>query len=347
MKRFTNCRTAGICLTVMVGSFLATPPAAAQEWARKMFDHTSHDFGVVARGAKAEHRFTLENIYEEDVRIASIRSTCGCTATEISKRHLATWEKAEIVATLDTRSFLGRKDSTLTVVFDRPFPAEVQLHVRSYIRSDVVVQPGAVQFGSIPQGLGAERRLTVSYAGRNDWQIERVECSNPFVEVELAEAGRTPGQVTYNLAVRLTGDAPVGYLRDQLVLVTNDRNPRAARVPVTLEGVIVSSISVSPSPLMLGVVATGQSVTRRLVVQGQEPFRITAVECDDPRFTFDVADEANSVHLVSITFTAGAEAGQINSTLRLATDLDGDGGPEAAVQAMIVPAQADRLLPQR
>lgn len=347
MKRFTFCRTACICLTVMAAPFLATPPAAAQEWARKMFDHTSHDFGVVARGAKAEHRFTLENVYEEDVRIASIRSTCGCTATEITKRHLKTWETAEIVTVLDTRSFLGRKDSTLTVVFDQPFPAEVQLNVRSYIRSDVVVQPGAVQFGSITQGQDAERRLTVSYAGRDDWRIERVECSNPFVEVELAEAGRRAGQVTYNLTARLTGDAPVGYLRDQLVLVTNDRNPRAARVPVAVEGVIGSSVTIRPSPLMLGVVATGQSVTRRLVVQGQSPFRITAVECDDPRFTFDVAEEANSVHLVSITFTAGAEAGQISSTLRVATDLGGDGGPEVAVQAIIVPAQADRLLPQR
>ena len=36
-----------------------------QQWAKEMFDHTSHDFGTVARGAKMEHRFTLENIYEE------------------------------------------------------------------------------------------------------------------------------------------------------------------------------------------------------------------------------------------------------------------------------------------
>ncbi len=345
--RVQDFRPGGILLTAMLALLVVPLPAAAQQWARKMFDHTSHDFGVVARGAKVDHRFTLENIYEEDVRIASIRSTCGCTVTEISKRHLKTWEKAEIVTTLDTRSFLGRKDSTLTVVFDLPFSAEVQLNVQSYIRSDVVVQPGAAQFGSVNQGQRAERQLTISYAGRDDWKIERVECSNPFIEAELTEAGRVPGQVTYTLAVRLTGEAPVGYLRDQLVLVTNDRNPRAARVPVAVEGVIVSAVSVSPSPLMLGVLAAGQSVTRRLVVRGQQPFRITAVECEDPRLAFSVDDEAKSVHLVSVTFTAGSEPGQVNTTLRLNTDLAGNGRPEAVVQAIVAPVQADRTQSQR
>ena len=44
-----------------------------QDWAKAMFDHTSHDFGVVARGAKVEHRFVIENIYEEDAHIQSVR----------------------------------------------------------------------------------------------------------------------------------------------------------------------------------------------------------------------------------------------------------------------------------
>ncbi len=347
MNCSNDCRLRSLAAAAAAVFLLSAAPAGAQEWARKMFSNTTHDFGVVARGAKMEHRFTLENIYEEDVRIASIRSTCGCTATEISRRHLKTWETSEIVATLDTRNFLGRKDSTLTVVFDLPFRAEVQLNVHSYIRSDVVVQPGAAQFGSVSQGATPERRLTVSYAGRGDWRIERVESENPFIEAQLAETGRAGGQVTYDLTVRLTGDAPVGYLRDQLVLVTNDQNPRAARVPVALEGEVVSALSVRPSPLMLGVLTPGQSLSRRLVVQGSEPFRITGFECDDPRFAFSVDDEAKSVHLVSVTFTADAQPGQVNSTVRIATDAGGQAGPEAVVQAIIAPAHADRPLPQR
>ena len=87
-----NVRASLICLAVV----LLASAAPAQEWARKMFENTSHDFGTVARGAKVEHAFTVENIYEEDAEISEIRSTCGCTNTKISQRQLKTWEKARI-----------------------------------------------------------------------------------------------------------------------------------------------------------------------------------------------------------------------------------------------------------
>ncbi len=42
--------------------------ASGQEWAKKMFGGTTtHDFGVVARGAKAEYRFVVENVYNSSI----------------------------------------------------------------------------------------------------------------------------------------------------------------------------------------------------------------------------------------------------------------------------------------
>ena len=225
-----------------------------------------------ARGAKVEHRFIVENIYEEDAHIKSVSSSCGCSTPQVSRKLLKTWEKAEILVTVDTRGFLGRKDATITVVFDQPFPAEVQLHVHTYIRSDIVVQPGAALFGSVMQGAGAQQTLAVSYAGRDDWRIVRVECADPSIEASAAETSRTPGQVGYSLSVRLKPDAPPGYIRDQLVLVTNDYDARAARVPVAVEGLVVAALSVRPSPLMMGVAEAGRPVTRNLVVQGGRRF---------------------------------------------------------------------------
>ena len=54
------------------------PPAPAEaDWAKAMFDHLSHDFGVVARGAKVEYRFVVKNPYNEDMQIESVRSSAG------------------------------------------------------------------------------------------------------------------------------------------------------------------------------------------------------------------------------------------------------------------------------
>ena len=308
-----------------------------QQWAKDMLDQTSHDFGTVARGAKAEHTFTVENIYVEDAEIKEIRSTCGCTTTRISKSLLKTWEKAEITTVVDTRAYLGQKDSTLTVVFSKPFPAEVRLHVHCYIRSDVVVQPGEVQFGSVAQGADATRKVSVNYAGHNDWRIERVETRNPHLEAHVVETGRTAGQVTYDLVVNLKADAPVGYLRDHLVLVTNDANPRAARVPVPVDGVVASSLTVRPSPLLLGVVQAGKSVTRRLVVQGAKPFRIVAAECSDKRFQCVAPQDSKNVQLVPVTFESDEASGKVTGTITIETDRHGGQKLEVKAHVQVVP----------
>src|SRR4051794_26574573 len=89
--------------------------AQAQEWARKMFTDTTHDFGSVAKAGKTQYRFKFKNIYEEPLHVAGVRSSCGCTSAEASKTDLKTWETGEIIATFNTNSFLGNHSATLTV----------------------------------------------------------------------------------------------------------------------------------------------------------------------------------------------------------------------------------------
>src|SRR4029453_14077735 len=78
-----------LCLALLVALVLASA-ASAKEWARKMFATPTHDFGHVPRGSKTEFAFEIENCYEEDVHIADVRSSCGCTAPTITKPTLKT-----------------------------------------------------------------------------------------------------------------------------------------------------------------------------------------------------------------------------------------------------------------
>jgi hypothetical protein len=297
--------------------------ARGQDWASAMFNHTSHDFGTVARGAKVEHRFVIENIYEEDARLASVRSTCGCTSPVYPTHVFKTWDKIEIVAKLDTRGFIGQKDATLKVVFAQPFPAEVQLHVHAYIRSDVVVQPGVIQFATVAQGSSPPpQKVSVDYAGRSDWRILKIESANPHLQIQAAETYRAAGQVAYELRVTLKDDAPVGYIRDQLVLVTNDTNSRAARVPVPVEGVVAATVAVRPSSLQ-EVADAGETLSRRLVIEGRAPFRVLAVRCTDERIKFAVPRKAERVHLIPVSFTAGEVPEKVSATIHIETDAAG------------------------
>lgn len=304
----------------MIGLGLCAAAVEGREWAQKMFQTTSHDFGHVARGAKAEFAFEITNLYEEEVHIAEVRTSCGCTTPTITKQTLKTWEKGAIVATLNTRSFVGQRSSTLTVVIDRPYYAEVYLTISGYIHADVDFQPGVVSFGDVDQGVAAEQEIAVSYHGRTNWQILDVRSANTHLEVELAEPRRQPGLVSYRMLVRLKEDAPAGLLQDQLTLVTSD--PRMPTVSLPVEGRVVPPLTLSPSPLLLGNLAAGQEVTRQVVLTGKQPFRVLDVTSDWAALRVRLPGEvAKKVHILPVSVTAPQQPGEFRGVLTIHTDL--------------------------
>lgn len=317
---------------------LCTGDASAKEWAQKMFTVTTHNFGHVAHGAKTEFAFELQNTYEEDVHIAEVRSSCGCTTPTISKQTLKTWEKGSIVTTFNTKSFQGQRNSTITVVFDRPFRAEVQLSVAGYIHNDVDFQPGSVMFGDVTQGTAVQQTVAVTYFGRANWNITDVRSANDYLEVELSDAQRQAGRTVYQMTVKLKPNAPAGFINDTLTLVTDDRN--IPTVPLTVEGKIVPPLTVSPSALFLGVLQPGQSVTKQLVVRAKTPFKIVAVHCDGEAFQIKTNDQARAVHLIPVTFTAGDMPGEIQQIIEIETDLPAGGTTKCLARGTIRAAGA-------
>ena len=312
---------------------LVAVPAQSADWAKTLFTgQLNHDFGTVARATKTEHLFEMTNAFKETIHIASVRASCGCATPTITKDTLATWEKGGIRVQYNTRTFIGRRSATITVVIDRPYHTEVQLHVNGYIRSDVVIHPGVVQFESIDEGSAAEQTVAISYAGRSDWRIVDVRSGNTNFEVELDETRRTAGRIDYQLLVRAKGSMPAGYFNDQLVLVTNDR--RATQVPLHVEGNVIPGLTVSPASLSLGVIKLGQKVCKTLIVKGKEPFKITRVSCEDRCFKFTPSDEKKPLHIVPVVFVTN-KLGKITREIQIETDL-GSGAAAACVASATI-----------
>lgn len=314
---------------------LLAAPCAAQDWAERMFETRSHDFGTIARGAKAEFRFKLTNLYLDDVRIAGVRTTCGCTTPRIETEWLKTYEEGAVVAAINSQSFLGHQRATVTVTIDKPYFAQVQLNVKVYVQSDVVLSPPSVALGSVDQGSPAEQSIEVQYSGAGDWRIVEVRSAHPHLSGKAAETARRAGRTTYRLQVSLDKAAPAGPVREHLMLVTND--PRSPQIPVLVEGQVATAITVSPATLFLGVVQPGQTVTRQVVVRGKEPFRIKEIssECGCLQGRALSSAEAKALFVVPVTFTAGETPGRVATKVRFLTDRDGAAAELAACGVVV------------
>jgi len=317
---------------------LLSVPVCGQEWAAKMFSTTTYDFGNVARGQRAEYSFVLENLYVEDVHIAGVHASCSCTTPEIQTPTLKTHEKGVILAKFNTAAFLGARGATVTVTFDKPFVAEVQLQVRGYIRGDVAMSPGIAEFGEVDEGNPREKEIVLNHSGGDGWQIVGAHSTSPHLSASTAEVRREGTSATYRVVVRLDDKAPPGYFAEHVILDTSDsRNPE---VLVPAVGKVETRVSLNPSALFMGVVQPGQKVTKQLVVRGREPFEVRDITCDGAGFFAAVADGAakKNIHLVSVTFEAGKEPGTATGNIHVGTTLGSP--PPAKAYAVAKTAEA-------
>lgn len=289
--------------------------ASAQEWAQKMFDKQKVDFGVVARGADAVQMIKVTNLYKETIHIASVTTTCGCSAAKPEKNTLASREVTSISVTMDTRKFTKRKDSNVVVTIDKPYYAQVRIPVTAYIRTDVVLQPGSANFGAVAQGQESTRQVDISYAGRDDWKLSDVKSASKYVDAKVTETSRDGGRATYMLTVRLLPSAPTGLLRTQLTLSTNDAN--APTFPVLVEARVESDITITPGKVSLGTVAAGSEVSQNIVVRGRKPFSISDVTCASKNMTVaaNIQEATRPVHVLKLDITVPDKVGDFSEEL--------------------------------
>jgi hypothetical protein len=313
---------------------LFAPAAHAQEWASKMFEETSHDFGVVARSSKTEFEFNFKNLYRDDIHVSAVRTSCGCTTPIINTPIVKSLENGVILARFNTRTFSGQRSATITVTIDKPQRAEVRLTVKGTIRQDVVLDPPAVIFGDIDEP-GAQQKIKISYAGRSNWMITEVVAKDGL-STELKEVSRQGGRVDYELSVTVNDTSNAGYLTDQLTLRTNDQ---LSNINLAVEGRILSPLMINPSTISIGLLNPGQTITKKVVVQGKEPFRILDVKCDTEGFVFEPSEKQALLHIVPLSFTAD-KTGMLKAEIEIVTDLKGGSIGKCSVSATVADTTA-------
>ena|GEM_PF-280983 len=300
-------------VTVPVMAFTKTQGGLpGGNWAEQMFSELKYDFGPVAMGAEAKHVIEITNLYKEDVTLSSPVTSCACITPQLDNFVLKSKQTARLVLNLDTINFKKKRDVTVTLsaTFDQLNFKQIRIPITAYIRSDVVFSPGSVHFGVLSPGEGAERRVQVVYAGRNNWAVRSVRGGSSHLTADIKEVSRFNGRVEYELLVKLAGTAPVGRILDQLVLETDDAlNPT---IPIMVDGSIEADLQITPEIVSFGTLKPGVPKVVKVLVKGRKPFRVDKVECDSARDCFGVSLPSNlsTVQVISLTITPPDEPGE-------------------------------------
>jgi hypothetical protein len=232
-----------------------------------------------------------------------------------------------IEAEMDTRNFVGVKSTVLyvTLVTSSGRESEARLGVTANILSDVVLNPGAIDFGTLARGQTPTRIMTIDRINAPDWRFVRMVSASRVLNAQLAETARSGSTVSYALTVSLKPDAPAGPLRDEIQLLSND--PEAPSVHILVTAWIRGELTAAPSVLALGQLNSSKSAQGRFVVRAPRPFVIQAVEGAGDGFTISAVDsKRQAMHVVTVAYKPdeGSTRGDIRRLFRVHTDLPGE-----------------------
>jgi hypothetical protein len=311
----------------------------AQDWARKMFKEYVHEFGKVTLGDIPEYRFEVENVYNEDIVIRSVTSSCGCTIATPSKNLLKTWEKGEIICRFNTPAVgNGFKQATVTVRFEfkaanaKPLIGECQLTVNGTIVSGLNFSPDKIDFGQVTEKNFPVKKISLSHTGNPNFRVQDVKSTFGHIKVQIKETARRGNYVNYEMTAQLTDSVPKGYTQGDLYVVVEEnpylRNRDGSRVlkevPIKFNAKVVAPLRVAPEILTLGSIAPGEIVTQKVFLTCDQAFKITDVRCLSEAFRVRADKEAKKIHIVEVTYTGENEPGRHECELSFYTDLDQD-----------------------
>src|SRR5262249_40196737 len=202
---------------------------------------------------------------------------------------------------MDPRAFRGCKAVPIYVTCSAPQYGEVSLRVQANSRDDFTMSPDTLAFGPVRFGKESKSTVHLSLLGNANWEVSKPICDSNYVKPTVSQAKRNGSEVSYELTATLRSDLPVGKWFTDVWVQTNDPSMPKLRIPLTVE--VLPAVSATPNVVQFGEIKVGAKGEQRLIVRGEQPFKILDVKgIDGPLSVSGKNDEAKAVHILTFTF---------------------------------------------
>jgi hypothetical protein len=295
-------------------------PAPISDGPRIVFHEPVYDFGTVEQGEHIVKLFRFTNQGRQDLRIESIKTSCGCTAAVISADVIPPGHEGTISATFDTSRFIGEKAKTVSVYTNDPLQPVTTLTIQGEITVEVAADPPQLYFGRLRRGEEVTRTVEVLYDAQKPITITKVEHTHPAVRVR-AEEFEKDGKRGKKLFVTLTRAVGLGRFNDQITVTTTSQKRPSVTIPVF--GSVEGDVLIQPPQVSFGVVRSGESKTQEVSVKSRaaQPVRVLRVESAVAGVGAELTPvKEGEEYLITLRVNGENGPGRIQGEVRVFTD---------------------------
>jgi len=208
--------------------------------ARLEFDHTTYNFGSIAKGSVVTHNFWFENTGTDTLVITRIKPTCGCTSTRKAGFSVAPGEKTSIDIVFDSGKFNGRITKAIKVECNDPVNPFLDLRFKATINNPLQIleySPLQVNFENVPEGKNSKVIINITNIDSTESQILIIEKpSSDFIETELKKDSLKPDNTT-EIEFVLLRNLEKGEFLTSISLEAKDKP--GSRITIPINGNVV------------------------------------------------------------------------------------------------------------
>jgi hypothetical protein len=216
----------------------------ADEGPKIQFQELKKDFGNKKEGEVLTHKFRFENVGDEPLRIARVRTSCGCAAAMLSKNELNPGEKGEIEVKFNTRGYYGEQNKFIYVESNDPTKSMTQLMITASIEvppsPEIELDSYNMDLGLILEGEELRTEFNVKNKGELELTVTPFHKDAAFFikGKEMSPPLKVAAGDTKKVEVRIPARKKRGLVREFVRLQSND--PRRSTLSLYLVAYSVS-----------------------------------------------------------------------------------------------------------
>jgi hypothetical protein len=284
------------------------------------------------------------------LRIADVRTTCGCTVASIPSRTLRPGESGYVEVSFDPSGPGAAQRKWVNIISNSGGESGhvTQVAIEADVEALVVIEPRILNIGVVPLGQGYRTFLDVGFLNET-FSIARVNTTNPAVTARVLDERRTPpadseaAQMEHGatIEVQVGTNAGWGNLFSWIEIQVSGRPSPGEAVTnhdarLRLQGQVFGEIMANPDTFRFGVEAnTGFVREITLTHRDGLPFEVDVETMRFPGMegsTVEIFRARPDQHVIILSGSGSPIERQYSGSVRLRTDV----ASEAVIELPIV-----------
>lgn len=197
--------------------------------AQVLFSPRTVNFGSPRRTESASREITVPVLEEDGFSVTSVSSDSPFVDAALSPSKIKDLPGYTITATLKPGAPVGEFKAKLTIESTHPKQPKAEVPVTATIRGNIDLDRDMFFLGIVKKGKEAVSSVTISTVGKEPVSITRID--NPLDCVTVESKPKTEGK-EYVLTATLKPTAPLGNIKGEVTVHTNDPDQSTLKIPV-------------------------------------------------------------------------------------------------------------------